>query len=584
MQDPSSKELPLFLPHSQISTALNKTGSWRFFHPKYDDKTAPCSVACPLGQDIARIEMLTSWGLLKNAWQLIMMENPFPAVCGRVCYHPCEDACNRGHMDEPIAIHHLERFLGDTAIANARVPECLTTADHHRKVAIAGAGPAGLSAAYFLTRLGYHCEVFEADSEPGGLLRTGIPPYRLSRQVLDQEIQRIRDLGVIIHCENPLTGDQMQKIFEQYDALFVGCGYGRPIRLSIDGGHLAQDGLEFLRRLHLGEKMSFDGKAVVFGGGNTAVDVARCLARLGAAPLIVYRRRREDMPAYEPDVKRALQEGVEIMELASPLRIRPNRSKSLSERDGYTLILQQMKLGQKRIGNRAQVIPDGEKTTSIDAANLFVAIGAVVDDLWHDMAVNETPSLSLSHCKFIEHNIPIIIGGDLAVPTNSVTDAIASGKQAALALHTRFEKGPEAVETTLAACRVGPGPAYSMDAFLGGNRRNRNVHVVNYDEIVSDYFQCAPRMVPAAQDANQSRQSFAEVESTLASDDAKEEAARCFNCGNCNACDYCRLYCPEMAVKVQKGQRSIDLDYCKGCGVCATECPRNAMALEEEIK
>ena len=584
MQDASFRELPLFLPHSHQSTAPNKTGSWRFFHPRYDPKTAPCSAACPLGQDIARIETLTSWGLLKDAWQLILIENPFPAVCGRVCYHPCERACNRSQMDEPIAIRQLERFLGDTAIANASVPDFHFKARHGRKVAIAGAGPAGLSAAYFLTRLGYHCDVFEADSEPGGLLRMGIPPYRLCRQVLDHEIQRIRDLGVNIYCDNPLKQDRVEKIYAEYDALFVGCGYGRPMTLNIDGDHLAQDGLELLRRLHLGEKMSFDGKVLVFGGGNTAVDLARCLVRMGAAPLIVYRRRREDMPAYKPEVQRALQEGVEIMELASPLKIRPNRFKSSTDSGGYTVILQRMQPSKLLIGGRTQVVPDGEKTTSVDAANLFVAIGAVADDLWHDPAADDTPCLRLSHCKFIEHNIPIIMGGDLAIPTNSVADAIASGKQAAMALHTRFEKGFKAVETTLATCRVGSGPAHSMDAFLGGDRRNRNVHIVNYDEIVRDYFQNAPRVVPAALDASQSRYSFAEVESTLAGDGAREEAARCFSCGNCNACDYCRLYCPEMAVKVDRGRRAIDMDYCKGCGVCATECPRNAMALEEEIK
>jgi Pyruvate/2-oxoacid:ferredoxin oxidoreductase delta subunit len=184
----------------------------------------------------------------------------------------------------------------------------------------------------------------------------------------------------------------------------------------------------------------------------------------------------------------------------------------------------------------------------------------------------------------MEREIPLVIGGDLTSPVKSVADAIASGKQAAMALDTYFEKGRAAVSNALTAGRVGPGPALSMDAYLGGNRRERNAHVVTYDEIVTDYFQTAPRVTSTSLDAIQRLQSFAEVESTLSGPLAKAEAARCFNCGNCNACDYCRLYCPEMAVKVEKGQRSIDMDYCKGCGVCATECPRNAMALEEEIK
>jgi NADPH-dependent glutamate synthase beta subunit-like oxidoreductase len=584
MKDSPFKELPLFIPHSSISTAVNKTGSWRFFHPIYDEKTAPCSAACPVGQDIARIEMLTSWGLLKDAWQLILNENPFPAVCGRVCFHPCENACNRSNLDASIAIHNLERFLGDTALLKERIPDLNFQPARDKSVAIAGAGPAGLSAAHFLTRLGYRCEVFEANSAPGGLLRQGIPAYRLPRDILDLEIKRIENQGVTIHCDYPLTGDLLEKICDEYDALFIGCGYGRSITLNIDGGHLADDGLDFLRRLHQGENMSFAGQAVIFGGGNTAIDVARCLARLGASPLIVYRRRIQDMPAFEPEVAMALQEGVDIMELVAPIHIRQNQSDSSSSGSRYTLTLQQMKISKTEISGRTRVIPDGEKTKIINVEHIFVAIGAEADALWHFPATDNPKTLSLSHCKLIEQKLPLVFGGDLTSPVKSVADAIASGKQAAMALNTYFEKGLEAVDTTLAACRVGSGPALSLDTYLAGNRHNRNAHVVTYDEIVTDYFQTAPRATPSSLDANRRLQSFTEAESTLTSKVAKEEAARCFNCGTCNACDYCRLYCPEMAVKVDQGQRSIDMDYCKGCGVCATECPRNAMALEEEIK
>jgi len=584
MKEPSFRELPLFIPHSHTSTAVNKTGSWRFFRPKYDEKTAPCSAACPLGQDIARIEMLTAWGLLKDAWQLILTENPFPAVCGRVCFHPCETACNRNNLDAPIAIHHLERFLADTALSKRRIPNLPIQPARDQRVAIVGAGPAGLSAAYFLARLGYRCEVFEANTAPGGLLRLGIPGYRLPREILEREIKRIEDLGVAIRCQSPITGDLLQKIRSEYDALFIGCGYGRSMALNIAGGHLAGDGLEFLCRLARGEKMSFAGQAAIFGGGNTAIDVARCLARLGAAPLIVYRRRIQDMPAFEPEVKLALAEGVQIMELVAPIHIRQNQGHASAGSSGYTLSLQKMKISKKPIKGRARVIPDDEKSETIEVANIFTAIGAEADALWHFPAADNTATLSLSHCKLIEQKIPLVFGGDLTSPVKSVADAIASGKQAAMALNIYFEKGLAAVDTALAACQVGPGPALSMDAYLGATRQNRNAHVVTYDEIVTDYFQSAPRMMPTSMDAGRRRRSFAEIESTLSVKAAKQEAARCFNCGNCNACDYCRLYCPEMAVKVEKGQRSIDLDYCKGCGVCATECPRNAMALEEEIK
>jgi len=584
MTDSPFKDLPLFIPHSHTSTAVNKTGSWRFFHPRYDEKTAPCSAACPLGQDIARIEMLTSRGLHKEARQQILNENPFPAVCGRVCFHPCERACNRRGLDAPVAVHHLERFLGDTALSGEKTPELVIKSSRGKKVAIVGAGPAGLSAAYFLTRLGYGCEVFEAEDGAGGLLRSGIPTYRLPRNILANEIKRIEDLGAHIHLKTPVNPNLLEKIKAEYDALFIGCGYGQSIALRIDGGHLAYDGLEFLRRLHQGEKMSFAGQAAIFGGGNTAVDVARCLARLGASPLIVYRRRIQDMPAYQPEVEMALQEGVEIMELVAPIHIRQNKGDSASSDSSYSLTLQQMKISKKQVSGRARVIPDGEKTKTIHVQNIFVAIGAETDALWHFPKAEKSKTLNLSQCKLIEQKIPLVFGGDLTNPIKSVADAIASGKQAALALDTYFEKGLEVVDSVLAACRVGAGPALALDAYLGKNRRYRNDHVVTYDEIVSDYFQAVPRATPSTLDANRRRQSFAEIERTLTGAAATEEAARCFNCGTCNACDYCRLYCPEMAVRVEQARRSIDMDYCKGCGVCVTECPRNAMALEEEIK
>jgi NADPH-dependent glutamate synthase beta subunit-like oxidoreductase len=584
MNDSSFNRIPLFIPHSSTSTKMNKTGSWRFFHPKFDEKTAPCSAACPLGQDIARIEMLTSWGLLKDAWQTILNENPFPAICGRVCFHPCESACNRAHMDEPIAIHHLERFLGDTAISEGREAHFNIKPANGKKVAIAGAGPAGLAAAYFLTRLGYGCEVFEARSEPGGLLRWGIPAYRLPPDILHREISRIKALGVSIHCETPVTADLLEKIRSEYNALFIACGYERSITLKIQGGDLARDGLEFLRNLDPAAKTSLGGTAAIVGGGNTAVDIARSLIRRGVSPLIVYRRRLEDMPAFEPETATAVKEGVKIMELVAPLRIQKNVGDSSSSLPGYRLTLQKMKVGKEKIAGRAWVVPDEEKTETIDVQDIFVAIGAKAEAIWHFLKAEGPKTLDLRHCRLIEQNTPVVFGGDLTSPVKSVTDAVASGKQAAMALDTYFKKGLDAVEKRLAACRVGAGPAMSMDTYLGGDRKYRNGHIVDPDEIVLDYFQSAPRVIPSSLDAPLSIRSFEEINTTYVNDAAKKEAARCFNCGICNACDFCRLYCPEMAVIIDKAERRINLDYCKGCGVCATECPRNAMTLEEEIK
>ena len=280
----------------------------------------------------------------------------------------------------------------------------------------------------------------------------------------------------------------------------------------------------------------------------------------------------------------ALKEGVKIMELVAPIRIQQNVGDASSSLPEYRLTLQQMKVGKEKIAGRARVVPDDVNTKTVDVHDIFVAIGAKAEAIWHFLKADKPKTMDLGHCRLIEQKIPVVFGGDLTSPVKSVADAVASGKQASMALDTYFERGLDAVETRLAACRVGAGPAISMDTYLGGNRQYRNGHIVDPDEIVFDYFQSAPRVIPTSLDARLSIRSFEEINATYANDAAKKEAARCFNCGICNACDFCRLYCPEMAVMVDKTERRINLDYCKGCGVCATECPRNAMALEEEVK
>jgi Pyruvate/2-oxoacid:ferredoxin oxidoreductase delta subunit len=272
------------------------------------------------------------------------------------------------------------------------------------------------------------------------------------------------------------------------------------------------------------------------------------------------------------------------MELAAPIRIGEAIGDTSSGPPGYELVLQKMKVRGKDISGRARVVPDGDTTETIAVQNVFVAIGAVAEDLWQFPDSEKTTALPLSHCRLFDHKIPMVYGGDLATPVKSVSDAIASGKQAAMALDTYFQHGAPAIEARLAGCRVGAGAVLSMDVYLGKDRKHRSSHTVSYDEIVSDYFPPATRSVPTTLDADERLRSFVEIESTLEDSDARNEAERCFNCGICTACDYCRLYCPEMAVVVKNARRSINLDFCKGCGVCATECPRNAMALEEELK
>jgi len=582
MKAPTLDPIALFMPRSTASTAVNKTGSWRFFHPRYEEKTAPCSAACPLGQDIARIEMLASRGLFKAAWQNILMENPFPAVCGRVCFHPCETACNRQHLEAAVGVHHLERFLGDFAIARKLKPGIDARPTGNRKVAIAGAGPAGLAAGYFLAQLGYRSSIFEARSEPGGLLRWGIPAYRLPRDILAREIGLLDDAGgkITFHLGHRLTAGELKTIKRDFDALLIACGYGRPIALNMEGADFVRDGLDFLRGLDRGAQDSFQGTAAVIGGGNTAVDVARSLKRLGASPLIIYRRRVKDMPAFAPEVRMARDEGIAIMPLYTPVAIQPMTRGSAAAPE-YILTLQKMKITAKPVAGRMRVLPDKGKTRRLRVHHIFAAIGAEPEGPWQ-VPDSRRQILDLGHCRMALDGIPQLFAGDLSTPVKSVCDAIASGKQAAMALDAFFKEGPGKVTEKLASCRVGAGPALSMAIYRGIDRTRRRPHTVTYDEIVTDYFEPAARVEPACLAAGRRGSSFAEIQRGLSSRNARLEAGRCFNCGICNDCDNCRLFCPEMAVMVEKNRRWIDMDYCKGCGVCTVECPRNAMALEEE--
>jgi 2-oxoacid:acceptor oxidoreductase delta subunit (pyruvate/2-ketoisovalerate family) len=577
----SAAESLRFFPRSYLSTEANKTGSWRFLKPRYEDKTAPCSAACPAGEDIARVEILTTQGMFKEAWETILRENPFPAVCGRVCYHPCESRCNRGEFDEAIAIHSIERFLADTAGRNETKPALERLPPKKQKIAVVGAGPSGLSAAYFLSLLGYGCDVFEASEEPGGILRWGIPLYRLPLAALRREVAQIQDAGVRIFTGKTLSKNLVGEAKGHYDALFIGCGHYRSADMGIPGEHLegVEDGLKFLQRMRRGDGLKLESPVAVIGGGNTAVDVARSAVRLGGRAIIVYRRRRQDMPAFQGEVASALEEGVELMELLAPAKV---------EHDGEDLVLhvRRMKVTGEDGKGRGIIAPDGKKTDKIRVRRIFSAIGEGPEDSWFEPPQGDKTAIALENCLLLPRGKePVVIyGGDLTASIKSVVNAVASGKEAAMALDILLREGPKAVESGLRKFRVGGGSALSMEAYMKGPRAERSPHVVTYGEINKDYFELARRLSQPRLLIDERRRTFEEVELRVSANIAIREAERCFHCGLCDQCDNCYLFCPDLAVIRDDGihKRRINYDYCKGCGVCVVECPRNAMALEEE--
>ncbi|MBP1720953.1 MAG: porD, partial [Deltaproteobacteria bacterium] len=496
-------------PRSYISTEANKTGSWRFLKPRYEEKTAPCSAACPAGEDIARVEILTTQGMFKEAWETILRENPFPAVCGRVCYHPCESRCNRGEFDEAIAIHNIERFLADAAGRDENKPSLERLPSKKQKIAVVGAGPSGLSAAYFLSILGYGCDVFEASEEPGGILRWGIPLYRLPLAALRREVAQIQGLGVRIFTGKTLSKGFIDEAKGRYDAVFIGCGHYRSGDIGVPGENLegVEDGLKFLQKMRKGDRMTLESPVAVIGGGNTAVDVARCAVRLGGRAIIVYRRRRQDMPAFPGEVDSALEEGAELMELLAPAKV---------ERNAKDLVLhvRRMKVTGQDEKGRGIVAPDGRKTDRIRVRRIFSAIGEGPEAPWLQPPQGEKSAIALENCLLLPRGKdPVVIyGGDLTAAIKSVVNGVASGKEAAMALDTLFREGPKAVHSTLGNFRVGGGPALSMEAYLKGPRGERSPHVVAYSEINKDYFDLARRLNQPMLLIVERRRTFEEVE------------------------------------------------------------------------
>lgn len=546
------REVPI-LSISLQSTLWNKTGTWRYLRPYYISRQAPCTLICPLGQDIPFYLTALSDGKLAEAWQKMMAANPFPAVCGRVCHHPCEQDCNRKDYDQPLAIHFLERFLGDWGIkkgAEIEKPEA-----KKEKIAVIGAGPAGLSCAYFLARKGYKVEVFEAMGEPGGMLRYGIPEYRLPRKILFQEIKRIEKLGVEIRTGKKFGTDFGWEDLKSWAAIFLATGAHVDQKLKIPGRELKgiHTGLEFLKEVHSQKAPALGKKIVVVGGGNTAIDSARVAVRLGSKVTLVYRRTKEEMPGIQEEVEEAIKEGVKFFFQAAPLRIRGQKGKVEAVEFGKT------KPG--KVSGKGKGIPEIIKGSNfiMEADSLILAIGEKADLSFLPSEIKPENDL-IPVDNWGKTNIPgVFAGGDAATGAGYVSAAIASGKRAARAISQYLSNN-------------------------GDNLKGPFLEKVSIEQINLDYFRPSSRIKVPVLPVKARQKSFAEVYREVSTAQARKEAARCFSCGSCIQCNVCLMVCPDVAISFIQDQNgySIDYDHCKGCGICAVECPRAAMGLEEE--
>ena len=546
--DPQLTEIdskPFAITLEPGSSLANKTGSWRDKRPVYVHRLPPCNHGCPAGENIQQWLYHAESGDYEAAWRELVKDNPLPATMGRVCYHPCETACNRAQLDESVGIHGVERFLGDEAIRQGWALE----RDHAptgKRVLVVGAGPSGLSAAYQLARRGHEVTIREAGPMAGGMMRFGIPRYRLPRDILDAEIARIIDLGVKLECDAKVTDIVMTMKDGRFDAAFLAVGAHIGKRAYIPAGEAAHilDAVSLLREMEGEEPPLLGRRVVIYGGGNTAMDAARTAKRLGASEaIVVYRRNRDKMPAHDFEVEEAIEEGVMMKWLSTIKHV-----------EGGKLLLEKMELDETGFPQ-----PTGE-TEELEADSLVLALGQDADL----SLLDGVPGLQIIDGvvvvdeRMMTGHEGIFAGGDMVPAERTVTVGIGHGKQA----------------------------ARNIDTWLRGERF---VHapvpeLADFDRLNTWYYSDAPKTVAPQLDQIRRQGSFDEVTLGLDETNALFEARRCLSCGNCFGCDNCYGVCPDNAVlKIDDADGyAFDLDYCKGCGICVAECPCGAIEMVPE--
>ena len=523
------------------------TGPIRTQRPVYVDLLPPCNHACPAGENIQAWLALAQDKKFEEAWQVIMQDNPMPAIMGRVCYHPCEDGCNRTAIDSPVSIHAIERFLGDEAIhKNWKVK--FEKKPEGKRVLIIGAGPSGLSAAYHLTRMGHSVEIHEAGPIAGGMMHFGIPAYRLPRHILDHEIQRITAMGVKIVLNHKVEDVLSEKKTGGFDAVFIAVGAHLSKKIDIPSNDAVKifDAISFLKQVEQGEKPKIGRRVAIYGGGNTAMDVARTAKRMGASEaMVIYRRDKEHMSAHEFEAEEALEEGVKI-----------NWLRTIKTMDKNAFKVEIMKLVD------GKPIPTGQ-FEKLEADTLILAVGQDTDTTFLKSIKGiefKQDGTVIVNSEMMTGYEGIFAGGDMIPSERSVTVAIGHGKKA----------------------------ARNIDAFL---RRTPYLKapkhpIVGPEKLHLWYKTNAPQKEQTSLAAQKRMEGFDEIKAGLSEEEVLFESQRCLSCGNCFECDGCYAACPEEAIiKLGPGKRyEYNFDRCTGCAICYEQCPCHAIEMIPEPK
>lgn len=526
------------------------TGTWRSAMPEYHNQPSPCLGACPVNGRIAEWIGQIRAGDIRRAWETLSDNNPFPAIAGRICHHPCETVCNRREMDETVGICSLERFAGDAAIAEGWA--YTAGPDTGRSVAVIGGGPAGLSAAYQLRRRGIAVVLYEKSGALGGLMAHGIPSYRLDRAVLEAEIGRIAAMGVDVRLNAEIPDRAaLEALRAHHDALYLATGASRPKKLP--GLDYAQafviDSAEFLALPRAGQSARSGDRVLVVGGGSAAMDVARSARRLGRAVSVLTLEAEGRLPAQQTEIEEAIEEGIVFVCGAMLKTVEPGK-------DGQHLACVRVDFQAGAEPGQFRIDPIEGSDFALTADTIIPAIGQDADLARWAGLLDATGPVIAAGRDWSTGAPGIWAGGDVASMGRFVTQAVGMGKQAAQAIAAHLQGQP--------------APSFAVPPTVGYDRINpayQDRHGRNHQELA-----------PVAERLR----GFGEVQRPLSADAAAAEAARCFSCGTCTYCNNCYFYCPDMAISRLDSGYAVIADYCKGCGLCVAECPTGAIHMTRD--